>query len=365
MAWVIERQRAKGIRYFGCYRGPDGKQKSAGSFGSRREALRAANREEQKVLKGGWHDAKLGRVTFKDYVQHEWLPNKHLEVSTKAAYLSYLDRHFYPAFGDRQLGHVTPSVVQDWVTKAAKEGLNPRSIRKYHSMLRTIFNRAVRDGLLVTNPCDHTEFPRITPFKAHPLAPEEYESLIEAVPAAYRVMVQTAVETGARWGELIALKPKHVNFLRRTITIEETIVEVSRKKSDTGERMIIKPYPKDIEPRRIGVGQELLEALSTHVGDKQIGRDDLLFTNSAGNPISRNTFRTRVWQPAIAKAGVKIRFHDLRHAHASWLLAGGADLKIVMDRMGHSQIQTTQRYLHALNDADEIAVAALNRTMKR
>lgn len=57
--------------------------------------------------------------------------------------------------------------------------------------------------------------------------------------------------------------------------------------------------------------------------------------------------------------------HDLRHDHASWLLAGGADLKTVMERMGHSQIQTTQRYLHALPDADDRAVAAFQRTRAR
>jgi site-specific recombinase XerD len=50
--------------------------------------------------------------------------------------------------------------------------------------------------------------------------------------------------------------------------------------------------------------------------------------------------------------------HDLRHAHASWLLAGGADLKAVMDRMGHAQIMTTQKYLHALPEADDKALTA-------
>ena len=53
--------------------------------------------------------------------------------------------------------------------------------------------------------------------------------------------------------------------------------------------------------------------------------------------------------------------HDLRHAHASWLLAGGSDLKSVMERMGHAQIQTTQKYLHALPDADQTNLDALNR----
>ena len=64
-------------------------------------------------------------------------------------------------------------------------------------------------------------------------------------------------------------------------------------------------------------------------------------STQVGTPISRNTFRTRIWLPAVEASGIdfRVRIHDLRHAHASWLLAGGADLKSVMDRMGHAQIQ--------------------------
>ena len=85
--------------------------------------------------------------------------------------------------------------------------------------------------------------------------------------------------------------------------------------------------------------------------------------NPDGTPISRNTFRTQVWRPAVAASGVDfaVRVHDLRHAHASWLLAGGSDLKSVMDRMGHAQITTTQKYLHTLPDADAKNLTALDR----
>ena len=59
-----------------------------------------------------------------------------------------------------------------------------------------------------------------------------------------------------------------------------------------------------------------------------------------------------------------VRVHDLRHAHASWLLAGGSDLKSVMERMGHAQITTTQKYLHTLPDADIKNLTALDRIRK-
>ncbi len=62
-----------------------------------------------------------------------------------------------------------------------------------------------------------------------------------------------------------------------------------------------------------------------------------------------------------SRVDFEVRVHDLRHAHASWLLAGGSDLKSVMDRMGHAQITTTQKYLHALPDADTKNLTALDR----
>ena len=112
--------------------------------------------------------------------------------------------------------------------------------------------------------------------------------------------------------------------------------------------------------------QDLVPQLAAHITAHRLGPDDLLFTTGARTPISRNTFRTRVWLPAVAASSVDfdVRVHDLRHAHASWLLAGGSDLKSVMDRMGHAQITTTQKYLHALPDADAKNLTALGRTRR-
>ena len=107
--------------------------------------------------------------------------------------------------------------------------------------------------------------------------------------------------------------------------------------------------------------------LADWITSRRLGPDDLLFATREGTPISRNTFRTRVWLPAVRASAVDfdVRVHDLRHAHASWLLAGGSDLKSVMDRMGHAQITTTQKYLHALPDADQKNLDALNRIRGR
>jgi Site-specific recombinase XerD len=79
--------------------------------------------------------------------------------------------------------------------------------------------------------------------------------------------------------------------------------------------------------------------------------------------IPRDWFRRTIWDPArtAANLGFKPRIHDLRHAHASWLLAGGADLQVVKERLGHSTIATTEKYLHTLPDADETALKTLSK----
>jgi site-specific recombinase XerD len=76
--------------------------------------------------------------------------------------------------------------------------------------------------------------------------------------------------------------------------------------------------------------------------------------------------RTAPWGPALAAAGVTaVRPHDLRHAHASWLLAGGADLQAVKECLGHSSIATTEKYLHTLPDADDSTLDAFTRIRDR
>jgi len=94
------------------------------------------------------------------------------------------------------------------------------------------------------------------------------------------------------------------------------------------------------------------------------GKDKPRQPRGAGDPnrhLPRSWFRYHIWRPTLAAANLDatLRPHDLRHAHASWLLAGGADLQVVKERLGHGTITTTEQYLHALSNADETALKAL------
>jgi integrase len=95
-------------------------------------------------------------------------------------------------------------------------------------MLHSIFERAVREQPILMNPCEHTELSKIIVRRTRTLTPDEFARLIVAIPEGHRLLVATAIEMGMRWGELIALRPRHIDFLRRTVTVEETILEVRR-----------------------------------------------------------------------------------------------------------------------------------------
>lgn len=141
------------------------------------------------------------------------------------------------------------------------------------------------------------------------------------------------------------------------LTAHETIAEISKQNSPTGQRYTVKPHPTNDQQRTLKIGAELTGLLVDRIDALGL-HDDLPLPSTPRHlqqPTSRNTFRTKVWRPAVLVTGLptSIRVHDLRHAHASSLLAGGADLKTVIDRLGHTQISTTQRYLHTLDSADD------------
>src|SRR5680860_547474 len=270
MAYAFKRPNKGRPSYTGMFVDPDGVKRSAGTFSTKRDAERAAHREEQKVREGRWHDAARGEITFKDYVVTVWLPSRHIEASTLAGYQSYLHKQFYPFLGKKQMGKLLPSDIQAWVTTAAAGGLSAASIRKYHVMLHSVFARAVRDRIITFNPCEETELPKIIKKSARTLTPAEYRSLIDAIPDQHRLMIQVAIETGLRWGELIALRPRHLDLTAGRLTVAEIIVEVPLRAAPNGQRMIAKPYPKENEPHTMALRPDLTDALQKRIGDGEL-----------------------------------------------------------------------------------------------
>jgi integrase len=366
MAYARKRIGKDGTTYFYArYLGADGKYHEEGGYPSRRAAEKAAALREVDSTRGTWSSPAAGRVSFATYVdEHYWPTTAHLEVSTRAAYRYYLEKHFLPRFGRLPMRRIAPSVIQSWVNDAAASGsLSARSVVKYHALLHKIFARALIDHVVSSNPCAHSVLPKVVAKPKRIITAAQFEAILAGIPARYRMLVLLAIETGMRWGELVALRPVDVDLSVGLITVRRTLVEVAKKNSPTGQRLLVKDYPKDDEQRQISIDRATCQQVREHMLAYGVRDTDLLFSTTAGTPLSRNNFRTKYWVTAVkaAKIGQTVTFHNLRAAHASWLLAGGADIVVVQERLGHRQITTTQQYTGTLPDAGERALAAFRK----
>ena len=193
------------------------------------------------------------------------------------------------------------------------------------------------------------------------ITPEQFETLLAEIPQRYRVLVLVAIETGVRWGELAALRPVDIDLDTGEIHVRRVVLEVSKKITGADKVWTIRDYPKDNEHRTIRIGDQLCQDIREYMHGHRQARRGPALRHEHGLARSRATSSapgSGCPRSSARSYASDVRFHDLRGAHASWLLAGGADLKAVMDRLGHKQIQTTQQYLGRLPDADDRALAA-------
>ena len=358
------------VRWMGLFKAPDGKWKSAGTFGSERTARSAAQRQSIKVEDGDYFDPRSGTISFKDYTEKVWLPGRVVEHNTQSGNRSTLKNHLYPAFGHLQLNHILPSTVQTWIAKTSKAGvLNATSLGSAHTLLSTILKMAHRDGNLRNgNPATGASLPTAVRPEVKVVTPEQFEVFLKALPGRRQLMAEISIESGMRWSEVIALAPTQIDFLRRTITIDRSITETSKAITRTDSPYTRKPYPKGKRPRVVVVTQPLIDSLAVVLAERGLTgtSNEEIFTSRTGTFLSRrdNSTYTRA---AMKAAGVPpgTTYKNLRSSHATWSLNGGADLMAVRDRLGHKDIATTQRYLTTLPESDQKALDAFDSVRRR
>ena len=428
-------------RYTAYYRDIRDEERSAGTFGRKKEADDAWKAAEAGISAGKRGDPSRGRQLFQAYVLDKWLPNHQLEPGVRSEYLRQIRKYLIPFFGPMKMRDVMPEHVRQWVTTMKAQGVPPRTIQYCKvSILNAIFTTALDDEVVTLHPSRGVKTPTVAQKPVRIITADEFELLYKALPDAdAQLLVETDIESGLRWGELTELRVRDLDPVSRILTVSRAVVEVPPDEHPSGGRFLVKDYPKDKEYRRFRLSAQITAKIMAHIEARGLGPDDLLFsyrvpdrpaarhrpaaTQSPGmtdpnekgrryrhgtltaynaakcrcehcrdayasyraarraagkdNPrvpraretdghIPADSFRRQVWYPARDAAGLAgLRVHDLRHAHASWLLAGGADLQVVKDRLGHASIVTTERYLHTLPTADETALDALSRIRSR
>ena len=289
-------------------------------------------------LGGGRCPGRYGVAqTFADAAA-EWLrfieEDRERKPSTIRDYRSALESHLLPAFGSMPLEDVTSAEIEAW--RRTLSGLSNRSKNKLLVMLNGIFRRGQSVYGLAANPVALIEkHPQRASGDIQVFSPEEVWALVRAAASDQDgAIFLTASFTGLRLGELLALRWRDVDFAGSTIRVRASYV--------SGHLTT----PKSGKVRAVPMAPDVAQALA-QLGERQhwIGDGDLVFVGEVGGYLDGSALSRR-YKAALKRGGLRpLRFHDLRHTFGTRMIAK-ADIRRVQEWMGHSNVQTTMKYLH-------------------
>jgi len=275
---------------------------------------------------------------------------------------------------DNLLEDLNPFIIQSFYTKLLEKDYSPTSVNYAHRILKMALAQAVKWKLIPFNPTDAVETPKKAHIETETLTIDEIDQLknfIRENNPDYYIPFMIAVTTGMRRGEIAALEWSDINFENGRIYVSRAMkkidkeIEISAPKNKSSYRSIgmtnslmdiLKNWKVTQMENRIRYGQYYSDNFIS--GKKR----SFICTYENGKAIHLDYY-SRALNKAIKELKIDkhVRFHDLRHTHATLLLEQNVEAKIVQDRLGHSNISTTMDlYSHVTKNAQNHAVDKLN-----
>lgn len=262
------------------------------------------------------------------------------------------------------------------------EKLSGNSARHYHRLLSSVFNTAVRWQLLQENPCARVDPPKVETPEVQYLDESGIAKLLAALPDAptqYSVLVQLALFTGCRRGELCGLRWSDIDLPAGLLAVNRTLEPVEGKgllfstpktkkscrviKLDENAVQLLRDYQQWQLREKLRIGSKWVRKV--RIFGKAVD-NDLLFTKWDGQPIDPNSVTS--WFPRFLREHdlPPVRFHSLRHSNAALLIAAHVPVTTVAGRLGHAQVSTTTNiYAGFIRSSDARAADALGEAFSR
>lgn len=272
-----------------------------------------------------------------------------IDQRTRDDYRAEARRSWLPTLGRYPVDAITRAHIARWVN-AADGAVSPKTLKNRFGVLSAVLKTAVLHGYLDANPAANTRLPRTgeeTKREVRFLTYHEFDQLIEHIPEHWCPFVTFLFGTGLRFSEATALQVRDIDPVHGTLRVAR-----AWKREKGGVRV---GPPKSVAGRRtIAIGGPALEAVLPLLDRPG---DSWLFLTPTGRVVLHPNFYNRVWAPACDAAGLRDAhgdrpgIHSARHTHASWLIAQGAPLEFVQERLGHEEYATTRKfYIHLVPD---------------
>ena len=357
MAWS---ERLPSGKYRGVYRDGSGKRRSAGTFSHKAKAERAAAAAEDGARRKMRADPEAYKRPWGEWAD-DWWPTRQVESSTAKVDEGRRRVHLDPRWATVPIGSIRRHDVKEWAAGLRRAGVGPGTVQRIVHLFSASLNAAIDAEIIEANPAARIKLPGAAQAMERFLTREEYEALREELPTTHdQLVVELLAFTGLRWGEATGLHWNRVDLGRGVLQVVETYDERSNE---------IKAYPKGRRVRTVPLTPSLVSQLAslprgTTCGvEHQVGkcRAGLVLTSERGMVLRNSNFASRVWVPALERAGIgECRIHDLRHTYASWLLQAGRPLAEVGQLLGHVSPTTTQRYTHLASTPSAAVLEALS-----
>jgi integrase len=247
-------------------------------------------------------------------------------------------------------------------------GLSPSTVRYLHVILKASMGQAVRWQMLARNPVDAVDPPKIERSAMNTYDLAQTADLIDATRATrMTITIMLAVLCGLRRGEIAALRWRNINLgagqLAVTESAEQTRAGVRYKQPKSGRGRTVALSARVVNELRSHRVQQAEELLKLGI---PLGEDTFVVAQVDGRPLQPRSI-TRQWLSLLSKnkALPRIRFHDLRHAHATHMLSSGVHPKIASERLGHSKVGITMDlYSHVIPGMQEDAAGRVDRALE-
>jgi integrase len=340
--------------------------------GTKREAQIECSRLITAISGGTYLEPnKITLAAFLD----RWLDHIKSQVSPKSfeRYSDFVNANIKPLLGAAILGRLKPAQISEAYARALtdswrqKGALSPRTVRLMHGVLKQALSQAVRWEILNRNPADAVDPPKI---EWKPVQTYDLEQTAEVI-ETFRdrplfIPVLLAVLCGLRRGEICALRWKSVDLANAQLSVVESL-----EQTRAGLRF---KSPKSGKGRTVALSQTIVDELRSYRAKRAqemlrlgsgLSDDDLVIAREDGLPITPMHVSQQCTRQIARTSMARLRFHDLRHAHATHMLANGVHPKIASERLGHSKIGITlDLYSHVIPGMQADAAATVDEALK-
>lgn len=359
MSFVFIRKRSKNYIVYLEYKDLDTgkkKQKNMGSF----EKKRDANKKLVELKDAIYNDDFLApnKTILKNHLM-DFLEKykENLSITTYNSYVRICNKYIIPMIGDIKLEDLRPIHIQDYVDDLVGV-LTPQTIKIHINILNLALKRAYKLRLIRENPVEYIEVPKSRKFKNKIYNQEEMVKLLNvSKDTPLELPIVLASGLGLRISEILGLTWDNIDFDEKLITVDKITIRSNGK-------VVLKSPKTDSSIRTISAPTEVINMLKNHkrkcIELKLKGEikknNNFIFFDKNGEPIAQDVL-SRKFSRFLNKHNLDhIRFHDLRHSHVTLLINSKIPIKVISERVGHSNINTTLNiYSHVLKEMDKEA----------